>query len=160
MPMLLSDTGKMSLQEWNDFCNTIDEASNPVGKSIEVARLTGIVNPLLPYLVDTAISKISQTCASASNQDEDLTLTLKGILGHSTNFWYIEVALLNVPDIDNPVHTVTAASAVKMPVAVATAIPVSTASPTMPGPAPKKYIKDEAGNLTLNPEYKAWKLSQ
>jgi len=156
MPTLLSDSGKMSLQDWNDFCNTIDEASKSVGKSIDVAESTGIVNPLLPYLVNTAIPKISQACASASNQDKDLTITLKGVVEDCADFWYIEVALRNVPDIENPVHTVTAASPVKMPVAVATAIPVTAAAPR----PPKKYIKDEVGNLTLNPEYRAWKLSQ
>ena len=44
-PLLLADTGKMSLQTWNNFCDTVDEATEPLQKCnpVKSALCLGIV---------------------------------------------------------------------------------------------------------------------
>jgi len=101
-------------------------------------------------------SRISRICASASNRDKDLTMTLKGIESDS---WFIEVALRNAIDVENAVSaTAVVAESESIPVAAA-ATPV-VANAVSSGPAPKKYVKGEDGKMTLNPEYTEWKNSK
>ena len=89
-------------------------------------------------------SRIANACASASNHDRDLTLTLKG---DSKESWYIEVAVRNAIDVE----AMTSSS---------TATPMAVGQPVGSGPPPKKYVKGEDGKLMLNPEYTAWKNAQ
>lgn len=101
--------------------------------------------------------KIANICASTSNHDRDLTLKLNSDTA-DVKYWFIGVTLRNIEVADSmtmegkPVADMT-------PMAVATPVeePVATPAATAPAAeAPKKYIRDPQGNLTLNPEYKAW----
>lgn len=89
-------------------------------------------------------SRITNACASASNHDRDLTLTLKG---DSKDDWYIEVAVRNAVDVEAMMSSTTAT-------------PIAVGQPVGSGPPPKKYVKGEDGKLMLNPEYTVWKNAQ
>jgi len=205
-PLLLADTGKMSLQTWNNFCDTVDEATEPLQKCnpVKSALCLGIVcciflfatsvswqawkytvggvpvfypvvgcllivfNISLCHVGNSAnkqvASKISQLCASASNHDRDLTMTLQNVNYDESDDkdvmkWYIEVTVRNMKmDAENQYATATAIAtdtAVAVPVGAA---PAAAAASSKSEP-PKKYVADSMGQLQLNPEYKAWKVA-
>jgi hypothetical protein len=144
---------------------------NPSGAdgetAVSQATLYGIIVPILCVLLWAACSlesyvskkvgsKISKHCASTSNHDRDLKLTLNTEYGDKPKYWYIEVALRNTIDLEYANANYVTASAVEAEVAEA----VAEATPAK-GPAPKKYVKDaETGTMSLNPAYKVWKNSQ
>jgi len=147
--------------------------------SSNIAAYYGIVAPITFVLfmlschVDShqkkaAASKIRKLCAGASNQNKYLTMTLKGTESGIVSQWYIEVAFAGgAADIENPYVVPSIAVSEPIPVvavepipivAVASAVPVVPVAKPSPGPAPKKYVKDETtGKMTLNPEYTKWK---
>mmetsp|Transcript_9933 Transcript_9933/g.24766 ORF Transcript_9933/g.24766 Transcript_9933/m.24766 type:complete len:235 (-) Transcript_9933:2540-3244(-) len=189
LPILLADSGKMSVMIWDKFCDSIDDCTKPVGRiqcvsktlwfliavlfvlnifgwkitgqnadgteKSGIAAYYGLIVPVMIILViltcniescinNKVSSKMSNACASTSNRDRDLTLTLKGT---DPDSWYIEVALRNAAANVN-------ASEVAAGVPIAVATPVAAG-----GPPPKKYVK-MYGKLMLNPEYTVWKNTQ
>ena len=125
------------------------------------ARYYGVIIPVVvilmvaacyleAYILKKAASKISKICASHSNYDRNLKMTLQTDKKKDGEIdgWYIEIALRNATDVE--------AANVAIPVAVGTAIPVAGAVPAGGGPAPKKYLKVN-GKMTLNPDYISWK---
>jgi len=133
----------------------------------------------------TVQSNLITACANMSNQDNNLTVSLKG--DHKVDEdskpenWYINIVItgMNIqnheiqdsfvtdsyleayPDVPIAYATATA-TATEIPVAYATEasaeLPTTPVDPLVGAEAPKKYVKSKTGGggLTLNPKYKAW----
>lgn len=104
------------------------------------------------HVKNKVTSKVTNICASTSNHDRDLTMALNSN-SDEVKHWFIEVRLRNI-HVDDDMFLSGKPIDEQIPVAVATPV----ANNALAGsPVPKKYVRDNNGNLTLNPEYKEWK---
>lgn len=97
------------------------------------------------HIVKKVASQLSKECASASNLDKNLRITLEGTTPET---WYLQVAVRNaslgVPEDDIEMATD------MVPPSLSDAVVTEDERP------PKKYVKMD-GKLILNPNYVAWK---
>jgi len=187
LPMLLADNGKMSLQVWNKFCDTIDESTKPL-RRVECAQkftfpVLAVLIVCIPlsvlrwhwYFPFTAAPGIPLlfivSCCVPGYTKGKVTAKISKACAMASNHdkdltMTVKTTIVEHWYIEVALRNIVD---VEAPVAVATAVPVAAAAipvaavaaaPASPGPAPKKYINDEeSGTMLLNPDYKAWKNS-
>ena len=130
-PVLIGDTGKLTLHQWSSFCDAIDKETAQIRKSAKSSETMLWIFTILTcfvfswmwcwwedYYYPKHTSIIRKELAKFANQIPDLSLAL---VGKSPEKWYIEATVRNVRDVETDVEQPIAAVATATPV-----VPVAT----------------------------------